>query len=450
MLTTRTPARALAALGLGTVAALALAGCSGSPAGGIAPADIPGDLTKDVTVSFWHVYQGADQAALDGLIQRFEEENPRITVDAQFTGGFAEQQKKLVSALQAGDPPNLAIAYPADVLRYQESRKVLNLTPYIEDDAHGLSEEDLEDVFEIERTINRYEVAEGDYLSFPFTANTMVMYYNEDLLASAGISAPPETWDEFVAQCATIKEELGLACLSARGDGSSMDALAGAFGGVVKDDKGEPGVGEEAWTRMLEQLQELAEAGYAEVAGGAPGQVTGPDLQSFISQRAAFVLGTSRNIGFFPDSIGDAFAWGAAAPPQPEKTDAPVSVLYGPGVVAFSDDPQKDLATWQLIRFLTGAEAQSIWATETGQLPVRASVAESEAFKARLQESPARTVAFSLMTDAVWDGALGEHGVIEGVSQKERELLASVMNAVLLGDMTAQQAQQQLQAGIGR
>jgi ABC-type glycerol-3-phosphate transport system substrate-binding protein len=438
------------AVALATAAMLALTGCGASSALDDASSEIPTELTEDVTVSFWHVYQGSDAAALDALIQQFEEQNPQVTVDAQFTGGFAEQTKKIVSSLQAGDPPNLAIAYPSDVINYESSGRVMNLTPYIEDATVGLSPEELEDVFDIQRTINRYDAADGDYLSFPFTANVMVLFYNVDLLESVGIDSPPTTWDEFRDQCGIILEELDLPCFSARGDGSTFNGIVGAFGGTVRDENGAPALDTEPWTQALTEFENLAAAGYSEVAGGAPGQVTGPDLQSFISQRSPFILGSSRNIGFLPDAVGDTFDWAAAAPPQPEATDEPTSVLYGPGLAAFTTGADEDLATWQLMKFLTSAESQSFWAAETGQLPIRASVADSESFLAKLAESPSSAVAYSLLPGAVWDGTLGENGVITVISQKERETLASVMNAVLIGDMTAEQGQDQLVAGIAQ
>ena len=438
------------ALAGGLLGAMTLAGCSSGGGGDNDAADIPTQLKEKVKISFWHVYQGADQAGMDALIAEFEDQNPMIDVDAQFTGGFAEQNQKITSGLQAGDPANVAITYPSFTIEYLSSKMVMNLSDYVGNDAVGLSDEEVNDLFEIQRDINRYEAADGDLMSFPFTANVMVLYYNDDLLESAGIEEPPATWNEFKEQCAIIKEELNLPCYSARGDGSSINAIVGSFGGEVIDAEGQPAIDTPAWEKMLGTFEELQQAGYVEVAGGGAGQVTGPDLQSFVSQNAAFILGSSRNIGFFPDAIGDAFDWRAAAPPQEKATDKPVTVLYGPGVTGFkSGDANEDLASWLLIKYLASAEAQSIWATSTGQLPVRESVAQSPEFQQELQDNPATAVAFSLMGNTVWDGAIGPDGVIRGISSKERELLASVMNTVLLGDMTVEQAMQQLQAGIG-
>lgn len=441
--------RGRAALAGGLLGALTLAGCAGGGSGGGGSADIPSELEDDVTISFWHVYQGADQEAIDALIAEFEDQYPNIDVEVQFTGGFAEQNQKIVSGLQAGDPPNVAIAYPSNVLDYQTSKAVLNLSPYITNGDVGLTDEELEDIFPIQRIINRYEVADGEFLSFPFTANVMVLYYNADMLKEVGIEAPPATWDEFEDQCEVIKQELDLPCFSARGDGSSMNGIAGAFGGHIMNDDGAPAVDSPEWTEALQTLGDLAEAGYVEVAGGGNAQVTGPDLQSFVSERAAFILGTSRNIGFFPDAIGGTFDWRAAPPPQVKPTDDPVTVLYGPGVVAFENGTEEDLASWLLIKYLSSTETQEQWAIDTGQLPVRASVAESPEFQAKLDENPASAVAFDLMPDTVWDGALGDNGVIKTISDEERELLASVMNAVLLGDMTPEEGGEQLQQGFG-
>ncbi|MFV0253861.1 MAG: ABC transporter substrate-binding protein, partial [Beutenbergiaceae bacterium] len=336
----------------GLIAILMLAGCA--PSDNEGQADIASAVTEDVTITFWHVYQGVDEAAIDGLVAEFENENPQVSVDVQYAGGFGELNQKVISSLQGGDPPNVSILYPSNVLEFSTSGQVLGLTPYLESPEVGLSDDDLEDIFEIERNTNRYDVADGDYLSFPFTANVMVMYYNADMLGSVGLEAPPATWAEFAEQCGMIQDQLGLPCFSARGDASSMDGVAGAYGGLIRDETGAPAVDSPEWLEALQMFEDLASAGYVEVAGGGESQVTGPDLQSFISERAAFVLSTSRNIGFFPEAIGDTFDWQAAPPPQPAATDSPVTVLYGPGLAAFkSGSAQEELASWLFVKYLT-------------------------------------------------------------------------------------------------
>jgi multiple sugar transport system substrate-binding protein len=48
---------------------------------------------------------------------------------------------------------------------------------------------------------------QGKVYGLPYYADTITFMYNEQVLEDAGITAPPETWEEVTEQCLTLKEQ---------------------------------------------------------------------------------------------------------------------------------------------------------------------------------------------------------------------------------------------------
>lgn len=452
MSSSRTVRRLLAAASA-AVLAVTIAACGGSSGSdatsagateGTGPSSSPGD-SGDVTIDFWHVYNAADGEAMDKLIAEFEKQNDGITVSGQFIGGFGDLGKKVVSALQAGNPPNLAIAYQTDVANYMTSGKVLSLSRYVDDETDGLSAADLDDIIPEELTINRYATADGDFMSFPFTANLLVMYYNKDILSEAGIDAPATTWDEFAQQCAAIKTATKLPCYSASSNSSTLDGIAYSHGADVVDSDGKPTFDQPAWTDTLTMLAGLADAGEVELAA-TQASVSSPDVSTFVGGGAAYIFTSSRNVPFIQETVGDAFDWGTAMLPQKSSDAEPVTTLYGPGVAAFdTGDAAQQRAAWLFARFLVSPEAQSQWAAQTGNLPIRTSVVDDAAYQSRLTEYPATKLAVDSLKYGRFEGATGDKGVIAPVASQTRTAIEDAMTAVLSSGADVAAIQQQLQ-----
>ncbi|GAA3144236.1 ABC-type glycerol-3-phosphate transport system substrate-binding protein [Kribbella aluminosa] len=417
-----------------------------SPAAG-SNAPIPDTLSKKTTISFWHVYTGADGAAIDGLVKKFEAANPNVTVQAQYVGGFNDLNKKVVSSLQAGSPPDVTVAYPPNVLEYVKSKRVVDLTPYVDKAGAGLSKQDLADILPNELKRNRYSTQGGAYLSFPFAVNVAVLYYNADLLAKAGFNAPPKTWADFERVCAAVKA-LGRTCYSANANASTLNAIGYSYGTSPVAADGKASFGTAQWKDAFGLLGRLTGSGTTRLASTGDAQTV--DQNEFVSGQAAFIIRSSRTAPFLSKAIGDKFAWNAAALPQATATARPTTALYGPGLAAFASDPDRQLASWQLIKFLGSADTQSTWAKSTGNLPIRRSVVTAPAYAAYLKQHPATAVSASLVADAHWEGALGDQGIVAFLPQKLRNSMEDLEGGILSGALTPDAAQSQLQAQATR
>ena len=68
-------------------------------------------FTEVIEIEFWHAMSGGRLAAVEKLVNQFNEINPNIKVKAQFTGSYAEALTQAISAVRAGNPPHIVQVY---------------------------------------------------------------------------------------------------------------------------------------------------------------------------------------------------------------------------------------------------------------------------------------------------------------------------------------------------
>lgn len=171
---------------------LAVTACTadddGAEAGGVEVLD-PDAEHEPVTISLWVPFSGREFEDLQPVFDGFEDQYPWITLDV--TEGV-EDDDQVVAAIRAGDPPDAVMSWSLDsVGQFCDAEAWQDLTPYID-----ASEMDLS-VFP--EAVTRYTTFQGNTCAFPFLTDAMGLYYNEDLLESAGISGPPQDLDELRA-----------------------------------------------------------------------------------------------------------------------------------------------------------------------------------------------------------------------------------------------------------
>lgn len=107
--------------------------------------------------------------------------------------------------------------------------------------------------------------ADGEHCTVPMNDGAVIMLYNKDILAEAGIETVPETWDEFIAACKTIKEKTGKqAFLQNWGATTGTSALMTGFwpyyfqaGGKMLNENKEVDINNEAGLATVEFINKL-------------------------------------------------------------------------------------------------------------------------------------------------------------------------------------------------
>ncbi|WP_240665776.1 ABC transporter substrate-binding protein [Agromyces sp. LHK192] len=179
---------------------LVLSGCTpgssgGSNQGPVSQEDIDAAMETPTELTFWTWVPDIDQE-----VALFEEKYPAIDVKVENVGQGLPHYQKLRSALEAGEgAPDVAQVEYQYIPSFVLSESLLDLTPYgaadIEDDYVGWAWN---------------QVSPGDEVwAIPQDVGPMGNLYREDILAQAGITEPPATWEEYAAAAKTVKDSTG-------------------------------------------------------------------------------------------------------------------------------------------------------------------------------------------------------------------------------------------------
>src|SRR3989344_106314 len=122
---------------------------------------------------------------LSPIIENFNANNEDLKVSYKEKKSESFDSE-LIEALASGAGPDLILLPDNLINRYQDK---IFLIPY-----ESFSIRDFKDIF-----IQQGELYlnENGILALPFSVDPMVMYYNRDMFSSAGISKPPENWEDF-------------------------------------------------------------------------------------------------------------------------------------------------------------------------------------------------------------------------------------------------------------
>ena len=155
---------------------------------------------EQVTIEWWHIQTQEERGAFwDELIAEYTEMNPNVTIEVTVLENEAFKSQ-LVTAMQAGDPPDLFQSWGGGVLwEFADAGLVRDISPELEGEWG--------DSFTAQAALNLYG-QDGAYYGVPWTWGAVGLFYNRALFEEAGLDPdnPPETWEEFLAAVQTFKD----------------------------------------------------------------------------------------------------------------------------------------------------------------------------------------------------------------------------------------------------
>lgn len=180
--------RAAAAMAAATALPLLLAGCgdngasSGTSANGV------------VNLSVLTGFTGPDAPSYQALVKQFNATHPKIHV-TMTAEPWATIGQKLPASWATGQGPDLATpsSDPGSIFTYIKTDSVLPL-----DSAVGTGTDRI-DSGAFPAPVRSAFTVDGKLYAVPANMATLVLYYNKDMFAAAGITAPPATEQEFMA-----------------------------------------------------------------------------------------------------------------------------------------------------------------------------------------------------------------------------------------------------------
>lgn len=375
------------------------------------------------TITYWFQHSGSREEALQEMITEFNETNEwDITVEGEYQGGYSDIYNKMITAISGNATPDLVVAYQNQAAGYQVADALVDLTPYVNDPTWGLGDE-YDDFFGgfINQDVNQQ--FGGQRLGFPPNRSVEVLYYNLTWLKELGFDGPPTTWDDFYEMCeAATDPDNSKYGYAIRTDASNVYAMIISRGGEIQAGSGYNYNSPELKASM-QLMKKLYDDGYGIKIAERYG-----DQTDFGNRKVLFTMGSTSGLPYYARAIEGsemgAFEWSVA--PIPHTTQTPVMDVYGASLSVPKSTPEKQLAAWIFIKWLSSAEQQARWVRASNYFPVRESTASelTDYFK----ENPQYEDAFNILTTSVTKAEPPFAGYDE-----VRDAAAAAFNAILDG-----------------
>ena len=114
---------------------------------------------------------------------------PKLTVNYEkYSGSYDALKDDIINGIPAGNYPDVTVAYPDSVAEFIEAGVHLNANKYINDEDYGLTEEELEDFYQVYLDEGRNYTVKGTY-SLPLAKSTEAMYYDADKIIGLNLAS---------------------------------------------------------------------------------------------------------------------------------------------------------------------------------------------------------------------------------------------------------------------
>ncbi|MCR9112769.1 MAG: ABC transporter substrate-binding protein [Rhodobacteraceae bacterium] len=353
----------------------------------------PAAAETELTMYYPIAVGGPLTEVVDGIVADFQEQNPDITVNAIYAGNYDDTRIKALSALNSGDPAQLAVMFSIDAYDLIEQDLIVPFEDVVE------TEEEKQWLNSFYPALMANSKIEGKTWGVPFQRSTIVAYYNKDMFRDAGLDpeSPPTTWDELVSMGKelTTEDRYGLMIPSTGYPYWMFQALAIQNGKEVMSDDGlTTNFDDEKVVETLEFWKSLS----AEHGIMPEGTVEWGTLrQAFLEGETAMMWHSTGNLTAVKNNAS--FDFGVAMLPGNERLGSPTG---GGNFYIFKDATDEERqAALELIKFMTAPEQAAEWSIQTGYMGVSPSAYETEKLKAYTEEFPPALVARNQLEHAV-------------------------------------------------
>ncbi|MHB8631071.1 MAG: ABC transporter substrate-binding protein [Candidatus Limnocylindria bacterium] len=383
-----------------------------------------------VTITFWHGQSGVLGDRLKELITKFNSTH-KVQVNAQFQGTYDQLYQKVVSAIQAGSVPDMAmVSGPPQTAQYWKAKALVPAQQFV-DSPDGFTKDQLADFVPALLNDNSLPVnGKSTLVSWPFSKSVTVLYYNPDILKAAGV-AVPKTWDEFRAALKTVKEKTSATPLAYTPDVYTyfLPYLWSEGGEALSPDLTKAAFNSAAGAAALQYQVDL-------VSTDKTATVTqGYDWQNpFAQGKVAFAISTSVSRPYIEQAMPKDKKFTVGMTPLPAGTKGSATDLFGNNLVIFAKAPaDHQRGAWIFMKWLTETDQTVAWSLASGYMPLRDSARSATAFKSAADTDPRLLVPLTALK--------GAHGIPGSADwQKIQPVLNDAITSALLGKASVKDA----------
>lgn len=328
------------------------------------------------TVTYWHVWgTGLPNETMLAIVDDFNATNEwGITVEAYDQGSYSDLEDAFNAAIQSGDLPDLVTGYTNAMANWYAVDAVVDLSPYVNDPVLGLSEDDWAEFYS--GAINGGKAPDGKFFAFPISQSANVLFYNTQWAKELGFDNPPTNYDEFKAQsCAAAEannndsdpDNDGTGGLVLYAGASNVASFVFANGGTMLNaDQTGYDYTDQTVVDVANFFKDLWDSGCAYPTESYPNP-------EFATRKALFTMSSTAGLPYqlsafeAEDAINDEWT----LMPFPGKDSGQAVDLFGQYVAIGNTNPERMMATWVFLKYLTSPEVQAKWIEGSAYYPTR-------------------------------------------------------------------------------
>lgn len=379
----------------------------------------PGDI-KGTIIRFWHTWSGPAGETMQTLIDQFNTSNEwKIIVSPVQMSGLDElnvQVGRLLDGSTDQASPEIVMGYLYQLLSWDQSQPLVDWDIFINDPFWGLTSQEQADFYPV---FWKHDLTPQKRLGIPALRSSKLLYYNLAWARSLGFLNPPATPQEFQRQaCET-------AAINRKDDNPDND---GTGGWIISTDYHVMYSWLSVYSRRLISntvtgiqspynfassetraaftfLRELYDQGCAWLP-----EQDYPEVE-FTNRQGLFALGSLMDIPYQAQAFSAAeYQDDWTVIPFPSAQEKPSITVYGPSYGLLPSSPERQLAAWLFIKWLSEPQQQARLVQTNGGFPLRQSVlAELSSYR---KQNPQWAAAVDLLPVAQAEPALQSWSVV--------------------------------------
>jgi len=353
---------------------LMMAGCSSIKPEAETGGNASGDRLK---ITFWHGMTGQLKNVLEGQVRDYNESQDEVRVVATSNTDYDTNQQKLLAAIASETQPDIAQIEIHAIPQFAASGAIVPLDSFMEQ-GEGDRKEDF-----IAGLLNNTEY-EGETYGIPFNRSVPVFYYNADMFEEAGISGPPETWQDVETYAKKLtKSDPKVYGYTPVNAWWFFQSMVWSGGGEMTSENFDQATFNTPEARAgMEIWQSLKQDGAVNVRSGT--EAWPQTISDFAQGRTAMYNGSAGDMGQIEGENPD-FEWKATFIPKFEEYAVPTG---GANAAILAKDKERQKAAWEFVSWFTSTDQTIEWSQKTGYLPVKQAAVEDPKMVRYYEENP--------------------------------------------------------------
>ncbi len=323
---------------------------------------------------------------LDEYIEKFEQQNPDISVKPVYSGGYEDVKTALQTTIEGGGkPPALAVLLATDLYDLYNAGYIAPMDPFL----NSLEDKDayLDDFYASFLENSRHD---GKIWSLPFQRSAVVLYYNATLFNEEGLS-PPDSWESLAETASELTERedgdvtrWGIEWPSGWPYWLFQPLAIGNGQNIVGESSTEVYYDHSKVIEAIEYYNALSEEYKATPSGVQASWGAAPS--NFASENTAMIVHSTGSLS----GILNQAKFEVGVMPIPASTEGEYASVPGGGNLYIMDGASeaKKKAAFEFARFLTQPERVADFSIETGYIATRRSAYETSDMQDYMKEVP--------------------------------------------------------------